>query len=233
MLLPSYTITSSPSQLCSAKKSRTFLEARDHLATVTSLAENDWLLKTFSSMRPEGRWIGGFQPNESREPGSGWRWVTGEPFAYRNWGPDEPNNTENWENATEFNYRYKGQWNDATGTYLVFYIVEYEPTGLYISVHYDQSKAHTSGSIIDIKLQISNVNGRNASSENPPVRAVSLTKSPQGDRGEFPPNGFRFIPEFQGYIYEVNIKDFATGTWNQNLTASSDRTVHIVSFRIR
>jgi len=36
---------------------------------------------------------------EARE--NDWRWVTGEPGSYKNWGPGEPNDASGKENCTE------------------------------------------------------------------------------------------------------------------------------------
>lgn len=85
-----------------------------HLVTLTSDAENTWVFDNVASnpilwapnsgTRLTGPYIGLFQdttsPNYS-EPGGGWTWVTGEPLAYNNWYPGEPNQgsssgPENW-----------------------------------------------------------------------------------------------------------------------------------------
>jgi hypothetical protein len=73
-----------------------------HLATNTSAAENAfvfglvsgnnafWYLDLFGNGL--GPWLGGTQPDGSQEPGGGWQWVTGEPFAYTNWEAGQPDN---------------------------------------------------------------------------------------------------------------------------------------------
>ena len=63
-----------------------------HLATITSEQEGLFIRDTFSEFLDSGPWIGGFQIEGSAEPDAGWRWVTGEPFDYDNWGEVEPNN---------------------------------------------------------------------------------------------------------------------------------------------
>ena len=60
-----------------------------HLATISSGAENSFVAGLGTSNL---RWIGGYQPPGSPEPGGNWSWVTGEPFTYTNWYPGEPNN---------------------------------------------------------------------------------------------------------------------------------------------
>ncbi len=67
-----------------------------HLATITSQAENDFifqevLLDLDPATEPNEFWLGGY--NYSSAPsGQDWRWVTGEPFVFFNWSPNEPNN---------------------------------------------------------------------------------------------------------------------------------------------
>ena len=80
-----------------------------YLATPTSPDENDFVFNLADSniywhLRPgpgtfAGPWLGGFQPFGSIEPESGWQWVSGEPFDYRNWSPGEPDNSGGNENA--------------------------------------------------------------------------------------------------------------------------------------
>ena len=66
------------------------------LATITSQAEQEFIATQLGPPPVGGiteYWIGGFQPAGSAEPGGGWSWVTGEPFAYTYWGPGEPNDS--------------------------------------------------------------------------------------------------------------------------------------------
>jgi hypothetical protein len=46
----------------------------------------------FATFNGSGPAIGGVQATGSVEPAGGWGWVTGEPFAFVNWGPGSPNN---------------------------------------------------------------------------------------------------------------------------------------------
>jgi hypothetical protein len=107
------------------------------LATITSSNKQDFVNNTFLTGRFTYRpvWIGLFDPapagtfagtlREIRElMGSGtkerFRWVTGEPFKYRNWKSGEPNNTPPGEYYVAINWEYsglpcrgeKGDWND-------------------------------------------------------------------------------------------------------------------------
>ncbi len=103
-----------------------------HLATVTSAEENAFIASTFPQATLEGYWLGGNQLDTGGEPGEGWAWVTGEPFAsYTNWAPGEPNNLGE-EDALQFAGLFypptnAPEWNDLAETALVGgYVVEYE-----------------------------------------------------------------------------------------------------------
>jgi Lectin C-type domain len=79
-----------------------FMGLQGHLATITSAAENTFVTTELGDTA--GAWLGGEQRPGSSEPAGGWRWITGEPWAYTNWDEGEPNNT------------YLGGWGkDATG----------------------------------------------------------------------------------------------------------------------
>jgi hypothetical protein len=67
-----------------------------YLATVTSDAENNFVLLAASDIRgwtilngpPPyclGPWLGGFQPSDAVEPSGDWRWVTDEPWSFDKW----------------------------------------------------------------------------------------------------------------------------------------------------
>jgi len=108
-----------------------------HLATVTSAAETSFIVahvpdavvfRTNQGPFAGGAYIGAFQPAGPTEPGGGWQWVTGEPFVYTNWAGGAPNNAGN-ENVIHF-WSPAGTWNDAGGSLLKGYLVEYDaPSG--------------------------------------------------------------------------------------------------------
>ncbi len=71
-----------------------------YLASLTSSAENDFVASSLAMpsliLPAYGFWIGAFQDHSApdyAEPGGGWRWTSGETFAYSNWALGEPNNT--------------------------------------------------------------------------------------------------------------------------------------------
>ncbi len=118
-----------------AARGSTFMEMPGHLVTITSAAENDFIATNFpGAISPVGYWLGAFQPAGSAEPGGGWRWVTGEPFVFQNWGLGEPNNSEGHEDGLQFSKSDAGRWNDAPRSAgvpghfpITGYVVEYEP----------------------------------------------------------------------------------------------------------
>jgi hypothetical protein len=67
-----------------------------HLATIHSEAENRIVFNQRYAFSPTGRpykWrFGSWLGASDRAQEGAWRWVTGEPMTYTNWGPGEPNN---------------------------------------------------------------------------------------------------------------------------------------------
>ncbi len=59
-----------------------------HLATITSAAENQFLLNLLKKEGVELVWLGASDSSQEHN----WQWVTGEPFNYADWAPNEPNN---------------------------------------------------------------------------------------------------------------------------------------------
>jgi carboxyl-terminal processing protease len=114
--------------------------AGGYLATVTSSAESEFLLGLLED-RPElwsvggrnwfGPWLGGTKAPGASEPRAGWSWVTGEPFTYQNWAPQQPNNMDGSENRIQlFSTDGPGnEWNDINenlGNSARGYVVEYD-----------------------------------------------------------------------------------------------------------
>jgi hypothetical protein len=102
---------------------------KGHLVTITSEAENRFLVDSFGEKLKE-RWIGGFQAEGAPEPNGGWTWVTGEIWQYTNWAAGEPNNFGGNENALIF--VGGALWNDKDASdnahWISGYVIEYEPT---------------------------------------------------------------------------------------------------------
>jgi hypothetical protein len=84
-----------------------------HLATITTQAEQDFVWDFMVDTTGGGWqwWLGGFQDIAIEpDPAEGWEWVTGEPWAYTNWAPGEPNNAGGIEDHLALSSG--GLWND-------------------------------------------------------------------------------------------------------------------------
>ena len=108
-------------------ESLSFQGVSGHLVTITSAAENAFLIdRIVPAPRTPAPLIGGFQPPGSREPDGGWRWVTGEPFIYTNWGSQEPNEAlPDADFLIFFDQEVVGTWNDVIDLESI-YIIEYD-----------------------------------------------------------------------------------------------------------
>jgi len=69
-----------------------FRNLTGHLATITSQEENDFVFNSLGKESLAGYWLGGIQPDGSKEPDGNWQWITNEIWSYTNWGTSEPNN---------------------------------------------------------------------------------------------------------------------------------------------
>jgi hypothetical protein len=77
-----------------------------HLATISSADENSFLHATVGNWQV---WLGGRQTVGACEPGCGWYWITGEPWAFTNWSPGEPNDRDS---QNSLNMLQTGKWDD-------------------------------------------------------------------------------------------------------------------------
>jgi hypothetical protein len=135
-------------QAAAAAESLSFQGEAGHLATITSAAENAFLLTNFGDSSEERfAWIGGSEPLDDGV----WRWASGpemgiqfaefssatSPLNYANWGGSEPNDAQSGEDFAMFNIGQPfrgilpGKWADATPTPsssdpVKGYFVEYE-----------------------------------------------------------------------------------------------------------
>jgi len=104
-----------------------------HLVTLTSAAENDFVAAIIPSTSAPtfGPWLGGYQDPSDASPSEGWKWVTGEPWSFTDWGPGTPD--DNGRRNPEYYLHYyffapnAPTWNDGDGAALTAeFIVEYE-----------------------------------------------------------------------------------------------------------
>lgn len=80
-----------------------------HLATITSLEENEFLFKYITSLNCSSAYFGA----TDKENEGNWKWVTDEEFIFSNWHNGEPNNEGENENYGMFYYKFDdGTWND-------------------------------------------------------------------------------------------------------------------------
>ena len=92
-----------------------------HLATITSAEEDNFisgLVEDYSV------WVGGRTFDNSP-----WMWITGEAFAYMNWGWNQPDNYNASEDALQYVYDQGTiYWNDAPRDTTLTFICEYDNT---------------------------------------------------------------------------------------------------------
>jgi hypothetical protein len=102
-----------------------------HLVTISSREENEFILDNLPLPRANQWWIGAYQDRSApdyREPGGGWRWVTGEPWSYTFWIYNQPDNYNGAEDYVAIDTHYSDQWDDRNrNDPLGGYIVEFEP----------------------------------------------------------------------------------------------------------
>lgn len=122
-------------------ESMSFQGNQGYLATATDQAENDFIwnnLNAGNGSMAEELWMGGFHDVTApsyAEPGSGWAWVTGEPWTYTNWGTGEPNDNpapEDFLIWLPIGHTPTGAWNDARDDHwnIRGFIVEFGGGGL-------------------------------------------------------------------------------------------------------
>jgi len=105
--------------------------AQGHLTTITTAEETNFVWTNFPY---NGYFLGGYQTDNTSEPLGKWVWVTGEPWVYTKWHPNEPNDGVGYLGKHEDFLEFKGitttgEWNDIAGDVTrPGYIIEYEPT---------------------------------------------------------------------------------------------------------
>jgi hypothetical protein len=142
----SYLAVVAPDGVTWIEANRTARLVGGHLATITSPEENDFVSTLVdndvywakhSQNTNAGPWIGGYQPLGSVEPTDGWRWTTGEPLTYVNWGQGRPDNSSKASsgvNCLHFLRLMTGGvsttvWNDLPEDYAGVhgYVIEFPP----------------------------------------------------------------------------------------------------------
>ncbi len=112
------------SQAKSNAESVFFEGAAGHLATITSVEENTFIMENILPLVEANEhyeaWLGGYNSGNNN-----WKWVTGETWKYQNWDEYEPEG----EDYLKY-YTYDGVklWYDDSSS-LYGYIIEFEGTG--------------------------------------------------------------------------------------------------------
>lgn len=112
-------------------------ELGGHLATLTSAAENKFIVdnffpEAFGGLTQEFYWLGAEQPDLDSPAADGWEWVTGEPFSFTNWSSSDGGQPTDKiggidEDALQLWHSPTGAWNDQErGVSINGYVVEYE-----------------------------------------------------------------------------------------------------------
>lgn len=105
-----------------------------HLVTITSQAENDFIVQQFPQvtlgLQSGGYMLGGYQADTSGGSADGWAWVTGEAFSFTSWHPSEPNDylgtPENYLAIHDYiGANPQGRWNDL-GNFSNGYLIEFD-----------------------------------------------------------------------------------------------------------
>lgn len=106
---------------------------------------------------------------------------------------------------------------------------------------FDQTRSYKLGSVVPIKLQVLNAQGRNISSSSLVVHATgalqkdntaaSLTVESPGAAN--PDNDFRYDATLSGYLYNLSTKNLSVGTWELQFKVGSDPTIYRIAFDLR
>ena len=108
---------------------------------------------------------------------------------------------------------------------------------------YDPLVAKKTGTTYPIRLQLCDANGQNLSSPSIVLHAVSVTQSstnapgPLDDTGNANPDfDFRYDATLGGnggYIFNLSLRGFSTGTYNLNFRAGTDPALHSARFAVK
>ena len=112
--------------------------------------------------------------------------------------------------------------------------------GFAVQVLFDQTKAHKAGSTVPIKIRLTDANGVNVSSPATVVHAVSVVQTGSQastmleDAGNANPDfDFRYDASLGGYVFNLQTKGYATGTYRLNFIAANGAVIYSVQFQVR
>ena len=131
-----YAIVESPTAWPDASElAQSLFDGTGHLATMTSSGENQNVVSRFGWESIVGCWLGGFQdPNVVEdEPGQyaiGWSWVTGEPWEFTHWMPDQPLDRDGTQDFLRYDTAPRsyvpGAWINAGPANTAHFVVEWD-----------------------------------------------------------------------------------------------------------
>jgi probable HAF family extracellular repeat protein len=127
-----------------------------------------------------------------------------------------------------------------TASFSPFAVVKEVPVSYSIVALYDQTKAYKSGSTLPIKVQLRDATGANVSSSSITVTATAVTQISNSASGALvdsgnanPDNNFRYDTSLAGYIFNLSLKGYATGTYRLSFKAGIDAATHTVAFQVK
>jgi hypothetical protein len=106
-----------------------------HLATITSIEENNWILANVpvppSQMGSASFWLGAWDASDIQNDDGmeGWQWVTGEAWSFEEWSVYEPSNGQfEWVLSYHYYYEERLGFNDVNPNFawLAWYMIEYD-----------------------------------------------------------------------------------------------------------
>lgn len=111
---------------CSWEQAKTVCEGMGgHLVTITSREEDEFCFNMFLRSGVSGCWIGATDADSE----GNWKWITGEPFTYKNFPKGEPNGGNN-STAVQYCRTYttltNGVWDDYVASENLTFICEWE-----------------------------------------------------------------------------------------------------------
>ncbi|KAK6177200.1 hypothetical protein SNE40_015349 [Patella caerulea] len=127
-----------------------------HLVVIKSAEEQNFIMSTLRKLHwnRNGVWIGATDRHKEMH----WKWITGEPISYSNWGSGQP--SCNWfcmEDCGQLRYRDGGKWHDypcSSIPYLYSFICQYDGGQQHQMLEQEEDKAMPTGTTIALVLGI-------------------------------------------------------------------------------
>lgn len=127
-----------------------------------------------------------------------------------------------------------------TASFSPFAIVKQVSVSYSVAALFDQTKAYKSGSTVPAKIQLRDANGVNVSSSAITVTATGVTRISDNAPGALvdsgnsnPDNNFRYDASLSGYIFNLSLKWYATGTYRLSVKTGADPVAHTVDFQVK